>query len=199
MSPQATIKAGRSMRKSKTPLARLTTAKMVAREWPVCFCIPLYIVSRQQRQRLSNLSFEKVISPRSTGIRLINSGQLPTCMILFSLRLEQVRFYRSIILLYHTSFYRRIRHCRLGGRHRSFSSPYPWAWYTRGLNSERPIFLSQGYLPAKSSQIGTPWPTILYGRQNRAVQRQLLSVPLGYEAVIGHGDGVAQQGVAGIH
>ena len=99
LSPQATIKAGRSMRKSKTPLARLTTAKMVAREWPVCFCIPLYMVSRQQRQRLSNLSFEKVISPRSTGIRLINSGQLPTCMILFSLRLEQVRFYHSIILL----------------------------------------------------------------------------------------------------
>ena len=40
-------------------------------------------------------------------------------------------------------------------------------------------------------------PTIFDGRQNRAVQRHLLGVPVGYAAIVGHGDGVARHRVAG--
>ena len=39
----------------------------------------------------------------------------------------------------------------------------------------------------RQAQYGTLWPTILYGRQYRAVQGHLFGDPSGYQAVVGHG------------
>ena len=44
-------------------------------------------------------------------------------------------------------------------------------------------------LPAGSSQFSLTRPTIVYGRQNRAVQGHLFGGPAGYQAVVWHRHG----------
>ena len=52
---------------------------------------------------------------------------------------------------------------------------------------------------ARTSEWGPIRPTRLDGRQNRGMESHILGVPSPYGSILRHGDGVAQEGIAGHH